>query len=245
MPRKRREWKPVRLDDRGQRVAMDNKDAGKVYVYVQDWTSLTEEQIKSRQPKRYVLTDKTDRKIPYKEFSHRIPSPWCTGENPNGGARGEAEELRLVLNAVREFKKRKGIGNVVDNEDSTQVSITKKKMLSDFWSEYIANMRTIASRKTGKPFPEETILNRGYAFKHYLEIFGDHPANEFPPNVGEDFMLKAQATPELTTDLKQKIEKVISKHNPLKRHGPESVFSVVLEERINTESSNFRGAYKG
>lgn len=53
-------------------------------------------------------------------------------------------------------------------------------------------MRTIVSRKT-RELLRETIKNRGYSLKHYIEIFGDHDANDFPSNVEEDFMLKALA----------------------------------------------------
>ena len=119
------------------------------FMFMLDWLNRGSNP-KSRQPKRYVLTDKMTGKYHTRNFPTEFHRRGVL-ENPNGGARGEAEELRLVLNAVREFKKRKGIGNVVENEDGTQVSITKREMLSDSWSEHVANMRTIASRKTGKP----------------------------------------------------------------------------------------------
>nr|BAR33876.1 Integrase (XerC) [uncultured Mediterranean phage uvMED] len=210
MPRARSEWKPVRLDERGQPVAIEKAGVGDVYVWVQDWTGLSEKQIKSRHPKRYVLTDELDRKIPYKEFTHYIPSPWCKGENPNGSERSDAQVVRLLISEVRKFKIRKGIGNVLVGQDGSEITISRKKNLSDFWDDYVANMRTIVSRKTGKLIPKQTIVNRGHAFKLYLEICGDHPITDFPPNVAEDFMLKAQATSRVDTRYKTKKLKRLS-----------------------------------
>ena len=188
MPKERNEFVPVRLDSRGQRVAEDQK--GTDYINVLDWTNLTPSQRKNRNPRRFLLTDKNDVPIPYDHFEFK-PRKSSTGGRVR---RSDSACIRMIQNAVTEFKTREEIGNVLVNPDGVEITVSGNRKISDLWLDYVENMRIIISRKTKKRIPESTIRNRGYSLKHYLETFGDHSANDFPPNVGEDFMLKSLAS---------------------------------------------------
>ena len=163
----------IKLDKNGNRIPKREEDShdGVWHVLFLYYTGDYE---KHRNAKKH-LAPKT-----VKEYKYRS----------GGKERSDRAVMKDMLKDHHEFGIKKGYFTA-DGSEGVVTKAYQRVLLSDHFEKFHHHLKTTKTKRKLEYRSEDTLNQYRDAFERYVSIFGDHPADEFPAGVTEDFQTKA------------------------------------------------------